>query len=151
MKGILGAIALDDHAITPPHRSIARTASGYLAGRTIHDDSPHEWLNLGGIIEVSSNIGAAKIALTLGADRYYAGSTPSASARTGIDLPGEASGLLRPPAGMAADRSRRSRFRAGGRGDADPARDRLRRDRQRRDGDAAIRARRRPTTPRATR
>jgi cell division protein FtsI (penicillin-binding protein 3) len=57
-------------------------------------------LDLGGIIEVSSNIGAAKIALTLGSERYYEGLRAfGIGSRTGIDLPGEAAGLLSKPAG----------------------------------------------------
>ena len=71
MKGILGAIALEDHAITTDKQFFCE--NGHFTDRTIHDDSPHGWLDLGGIIEVSSNIGAAKIALTLGSERFYEG------------------------------------------------------------------------------
>ena len=98
MKGILGAIALQDRAIDPNRQIYCENGEWHLAGRTIHDDSRHGWLDLGGIIEVSSNIGAAKIALTLGADRFYNGLTAfGIGRRTGIDLPGEAAGLLRAP------------------------------------------------------
>ena len=49
---------------------------------------------------MSSNIGASKIALTLGSQRYYDGLRAfGIGSRTGIDLPGEAGGLLRKPAG----------------------------------------------------
>jgi cell division protein FtsI (penicillin-binding protein 3) len=98
MKGLLGAIALDDHVISP--RTLINCDDGewHLAGHTIHDDSPHQMLDLGGIIEVSSNIGASKIALKLGAQRFAHGLEAfGLGRRTGIDLPGEASGLLRPP------------------------------------------------------
>jgi cell division protein FtsI (penicillin-binding protein 3) len=98
MKGILGAIALQDRAIAPNRQIYCENGEWHLAGRTIHDDSRHGWLDLGGIIEVSSNIGAAKIALTLGADRFYNGLNAfGIGRRSGIDLPGEAVGLLRPP------------------------------------------------------
>jgi len=100
MKGILGSIALADHAITTDKQFYCENGHFYLDRRTIHDHSPHGWLNLGGIIEVSSNIGAAKIALTLGSDRYYEGLRAfGIGSRTGIDLPGEAGGLLNKPAG----------------------------------------------------
>jgi cell division protein FtsI (penicillin-binding protein 3) len=100
MKGILGSIALADHAITTDKQYYCENGHFYLDKHTIHDHSPHGWLNLGGIIEVSSNIGAAKIALTLGSDRYYEGLRAfGIGSRTGIDLPGEASGLLNRPAG----------------------------------------------------
>ncbi len=98
MKGILGAIALQDRAIDPNRQIYCENGEWNLAGRTIHDDSRHGWLDLGGIIEVSSNIGAAKIALTLGADRFYNGLNAfGIGRRSGIDLPGEAAGLIRAP------------------------------------------------------
>jgi len=98
MKGILGAIALQDRAIAPNRQIYCENGEWHLAGRTIHDDSPHGWLDLGGIIEVSSNIGAAKIALALGADRFYNGlSAFGLGHRSGIDLPGEGAGLLGSP------------------------------------------------------
>lgn len=99
MKGLLGAIALDDHVITPRMLINCENGQWRLAGHTIHDDSPHQLLDLGGIIEVSSNIGAAKIALKLGAQRFGRGLEGfGIGRRTGIDLPGEAAGLLRRPA-----------------------------------------------------
>src|SRR5271156_2106846 len=74
MKGILGSIALADHAITTDKEFYCENGRFRIdRHNTIHDHSPHGWLNLGGIIEVSSNIGAAKIALTLGSERYYEG------------------------------------------------------------------------------
>jgi cell division protein FtsI (penicillin-binding protein 3) len=98
MKGILGAIALQDRVINTRREIYCEQGVWHIGGRTIHDDERHGWLNLGGIIEVSSNIGAAKIALMLGAQRFYQGLRGfGLGARTGIDLPGEASGILRPP------------------------------------------------------
>jgi cell division protein FtsI (penicillin-binding protein 3) len=99
MKGLLASIALTDGVIAP-HQQIYCEDGAYTIGRrTIHDDSRHGWLDLGGIIEVSSNIGAAKIALKLGAERFYHGLRAfGLGERTGIDLPGEASGILRKPA-----------------------------------------------------
>jgi cell division protein FtsI (penicillin-binding protein 3) len=100
MKGILGSIALADHAITTDRQFYCENGHFTIDRHTIHDHSPHGWLNLGGIIEVSSNIGASKIALTLGSERYYEGLRAfGIGSRTGIDLPGEASGLLSKPAG----------------------------------------------------
>jgi len=100
MKGILGSIALADHAITTDRQFYCGDGHFTVGGRTIHDHSRHGWLDLGGIIEVSSNIGAAKIALTLGSERYYQGLRAfGIGSRTGIDLPGEAAGLLSKPSG----------------------------------------------------
>ncbi len=98
MKPLLASIALDDHVISPNERIYCENGQYRLGGHTIHDDSRHEWLDLGGIIEVSSNIGAAKIALKVGAERFYKGLRGfGLGAKTGIDLPGEATGLVRKP------------------------------------------------------
>ncbi|WP_459890349.1 peptidoglycan D,D-transpeptidase FtsI family protein [Desulfothermus okinawensis] len=62
----------------------------------IRDTHPHKWLSVSRIIRYSSNIGAAKIGLDLGAPRLFTflkkfgfGSTSH------LPLPGEAKGLLR--------------------------------------------------------
>jgi len=99
MKGLLASIALQDGAASLNQRIYCENGAYTVAGRVIHDDSPHGWLDLGGIIEVSSNIGASKIALKLGADRFYNGLRAfGLGGRSGIDLPGEAPGILRKPA-----------------------------------------------------
>jgi cell division protein FtsI (penicillin-binding protein 3) len=98
MKGVLGAIALQDRAVTPDRKIYCEDGAYEVGGRIIHDHGRHGWLELGEIIEVSSNIGAAKVALSLGPERYYEGLRAfGIGHKTGIDLPGEASGLLRPP------------------------------------------------------
>jgi cell division protein FtsI (penicillin-binding protein 3) len=98
MKGVLGSIALADRVITPNTNFFCEEGRFTIDHRTIHDDSRHGVLDLGGIIEVSSNIGAAKIALKLGADRFYQGLRAFGfGSTTGIDLPGEASGLIMKP------------------------------------------------------
>jgi cell division protein FtsI (penicillin-binding protein 3) len=99
IKGILGAIALNQQVIDTRRQIYCERGEWQFAGHKIHDDSPHDWLDLGGIVAVSSNIGAAKVALAMGAERYYRGLAAFGFGRkTGIDLPGEASGLLRPAA-----------------------------------------------------
>ncbi|SRR5579875_61990 len=96
MKGLLASIALQDGVVDINRRIWCEDGRFHFGRFTIHDDSPHGWLALPDIIEVSSNIGAAKIALSLGTDRYYQGLRAfSIGERTGIDLPGEAFGLLR--------------------------------------------------------
>jgi cell division protein FtsI (penicillin-binding protein 3) len=95
MKGLLASIALTNHAISPTEQIYCENGVFHLDGRTIHDDSRHGYLDLAGIIEVSSNIGASKIALRLGAQRFYDGLRGFGIGRkTGVDLPGEGSGLL---------------------------------------------------------
>ena len=102
IKGILGAIALEDRAIESNQKVFCENGEWTVAGRPIHDHGRHQWLDLGGVIEVSSNIGAAKIALTLGPQRYHRGLVAFGFGRpTGIDLPGEGAGIVRPPSTWA--------------------------------------------------
>lgn len=69
-----------------------------FGGRTIHDEKPHGWLNLHQILKVSSNIGATKVAERLGKKNYFQYIKKFGFGRpTGIDLPGEAQGLVRHP------------------------------------------------------
>ena len=67
-----------------------------VGGRPIHDTHVDKYLTVGGIIKRSSNIGAAKIALRLGSAKLHDGLVRFGfGARTGIELPGEQTGMLR--------------------------------------------------------
>ena len=66
-------------------------------GKPLRDFHPHGALRVGDVLKVSSNIGAGKIALTLGPKRlhdYLANF--GVGERTGISLAGEESGILHP-------------------------------------------------------
>jgi len=72
-----------------------------LAGRVIHDDISDRGL---GVVSVatalarSSDVAAVKLALRVGQDRFYKYVRAFGfGSRTGIELPGETRGLLRPP------------------------------------------------------
>jgi len=98
IKGLLGAIALEDHVTDTSRQIYCEQGEWQIGGRTIHDDGRYGWLTLSDIIEVSSNIGAAKLALALGRQRFYEGIAAfGLGSKTGIDLPGEASGMVRSP------------------------------------------------------
>lgn len=63
----------------------------------IHDTHVHKWLTLPQILGQSSNIGTAKIALGLGEQRLYEGFRRFGFGDlTGVPLPGESVGVLRP-------------------------------------------------------
>jgi cell division protein FtsI (penicillin-binding protein 3) len=96
LKPFTIAAALDAGAITP--ESVIQTAPGYLAigNRTIHDAHPNGALTVAQVIQKSSNIGAAKIALALPAETMWSvlhrvgfGAPPDS------EFPGEVSGRLR--------------------------------------------------------
>ena len=100
-KLILAAAALDSRAVTLEDRW---TDPGKIRinGATIHDAEPNEHfdsLGLADIIKYSSNVGAAQVATRLGKDAMFAYIRQFGFGRpTGIDLPGEVAGLVRPVA-----------------------------------------------------
>lgn len=68
-----------------------------FAGKVLHDHEAYGMLTTEGIITKSSNIGAAKIGIKLGADTLYNYAwNYGFGQRTGIPLPGEARGFLYP-------------------------------------------------------
>ncbi len=68
-----------------------------IQGRTINDDHPHGRISVAEILKYSSNIGSAKIGFKLGEERYHRYLKAFGfGEKTGIDLPAETSGMLRP-------------------------------------------------------
>lgn len=67
------------------------------AGRVLHDAHPYGVLSVEQILYKSSNIGAAKVALKMGASRLYEYIRRYGfGKKTGIGLPGEVSGIAHP-------------------------------------------------------
>jgi len=65
-------------------------------GRKIHDHEKHGWLTATEIIKYSSNIGIVNLGLKVGQERLYNEYNKFGFGKeTGIDLPGEAKGILR--------------------------------------------------------
>ncbi|OGR83150.1 MAG: hypothetical protein A2902_05950 [Elusimicrobia bacterium RIFCSPLOWO2_01_FULL_64_13] len=68
------------------------------AGFHINDHEPEGRLTFAQVLEKSSNIGAGKIGLALGKERFFRYARAFGfGTRTGIQMPGESDGLLRPP------------------------------------------------------
>ena len=68
-----------------------------IGRHTIHDVHPHRILNLAEVIKFSSNIGAAKIGLSLGKQTLYRMYRRFGfGQKTGIGLPGESPGIMQP-------------------------------------------------------
>lgn len=96
MKPFTIATALDAGKIKP--NTVINTAGGVFTvnGRTIHDTHPDRALTITQIIQKSSNVGAAKIALSLAPETMWnALSEDGFGSPTGSDFPGEAEGKLR--------------------------------------------------------
>lgn len=67
-------------------------------GRTLHDVHPYGALTVAEVLAKSSNIGTSKIAEKLGKERLHSYIRKFGfGQKTGIDLPGEISGLITPP------------------------------------------------------
>jgi cell division protein FtsI (penicillin-binding protein 3) len=97
MKVFSVATALEAGVVTPdsefPIGSSFRVNPKVKAITDVHSFPS---LTVAGIVKHSSNIGAAKIALRLGAQKLYAGYKKFGfGAKTGIELPGEQVGMLR--------------------------------------------------------
>ena len=76
-----------------------QTAPGYLTinGATIHDAHPHGVLTVSEVIQKSSNVGSAKMALSLKREEMWSTFNQFGfGTRANIGFPGEASGRLRP-------------------------------------------------------
>jgi cell division protein FtsI (penicillin-binding protein 3) len=96
MKPFTVSTALEAGKITP--QSVINTENGVFSvgGRKIHDTHPEPSLTVPRIIQLSSNVGAAKIALSMSPETFWRGlSDVGFGAQTGSAFPGEASGILR--------------------------------------------------------
>lgn len=95
-KAILAAALLEEKLVKPTDRIFCENGSFKVPGHLIRDVHPHGWIDFSQVIQFSSNIGCAKLAMNLGAKRYATYIEKFGFGReTGVDLPGEASGLVR--------------------------------------------------------
>ncbi len=96
-KIFLAAAALKSNKVSLDERFDCERGKWKIGRRSIHDTKPHDKLTLAEIIKVSSNIGAAKVGRLLGAEGLYDSIEAFGFGQlTGVDLPGEAKGILRP-------------------------------------------------------
>lgn len=96
MKPFTIATAMEVGKIKP--NTLINTAGGVFTvnGRTIHDTHPDRALSVTQIIQKSSNVGAAKIALSLTPETLWNGLNGDGfGSPTGSEFPGEAPGNLR--------------------------------------------------------
>lgn len=100
-KLVTYAAGLQDHVITPDTMINCEGGQISLFGRVIHDDQSDRGIGTvtaATALARSSDVGVIKVALMLGADRLYHYIRDFGfGQRTGIELPGETRGLLRPP------------------------------------------------------
>ncbi len=98
-KPFLVAAALEEKAIKETDRFYCENGSFAIADRTIHEANHgrHGVLAVPDILKYSSNIGSVKIAQKLGKEKFSEYIERFGfGAKTGIDLPGESTGMVRP-------------------------------------------------------
>ena len=97
MKIFTIASALAAKSVTPTASIYCEEGLMAIDNVVIHDTHVSKWLTVPQILSISSNIGAAKIALGLGEPRLYEGLRRFGFGdTTGVPFPGEAMGVLRP-------------------------------------------------------
>ncbi|WP_092116915.1 penicillin-binding transpeptidase domain-containing protein [Desulfonatronum thiosulfatophilum] len=98
LKPMLMAAALEEGVINHDTIYYCEEGSWRLTGVNIRDVKSRGWLPANKILRYSSNICSAKIGIDLGATRYHGYLRKMGfGERTGLPLPGENPGLLRPP------------------------------------------------------
>ena len=96
-KPLVVAWAIDHGRLSPEEEIFCEHGVYTLGRRTLHDHGGYGNLSVTDVLVKSSNIGMAKIGERLGIDGLYACVTDFGFGRpTGIALPGEAAGLVRP-------------------------------------------------------
>jgi cell division protein FtsI (penicillin-binding protein 3) len=99
MKAFTVAAALAAGTLKPTEAIYCEHGTYQLGNVTIHDTHLNDWLTPTQILARSSNIGALKIALNLGEPGLYSAFRKFGFGEpTGLPLPGEAAGVLRPKA-----------------------------------------------------
>jgi cell division protein FtsI (penicillin-binding protein 3) len=95
-KLITLAAALDQNLTRSDEVFNCENGAVYIAGHRIRDHKPFGLLTVSDILAKSSDVGAIKIALRMGAPKFYEYIRAFGfGQQTGVDLPGESKGILR--------------------------------------------------------
>jgi len=96
-KIVTAAAAIEEGVVSPDDILNCENGKWFVRNHFLRDVHPYGNLRVREIIEKSSNIGTVKIAMKLGEEKLYQYCRKFGFGKpTGIDLPGEISGLLRP-------------------------------------------------------
>jgi len=97
-KIVTAAAALNEKKVRPDTTIFCENGRWNFGGRPLHDHKAYGELSVQDILVKSSNIGAAKLALSVGDQKFYEYIRRFGfGERTGVELPGEISGVIRPP------------------------------------------------------
>ncbi len=96
-KVVTIAAALEEKLTRPEEMFDCQMGSIVINGMRIRDSKPHGVISVADVLAVSSDVGAIKIALRLGEERFYKYIRAFGfGQQTGIELPGETRGLSKP-------------------------------------------------------
>lgn len=97
-KIVTAAAALNERKVRPDTFIFCENGIWNYDGRPLHDHRAYADLSVQDILIKSSNIGAAKLACSIGEQKFYEYIRRFGFGdRTGIELPGEIPGVIRPP------------------------------------------------------
>ena len=97
-KPFLLAAVLEEGLVSPNQKIYCENGRFSVGGKTIRDHKKFKKLTLKEVLKFSSNIGFAKLGKALGREKFYSYIRDFGFGEpTGIDLPGEVGGMLRPP------------------------------------------------------
>jgi cell division protein FtsI (penicillin-binding protein 3) len=96
-KMVTLSAGLEEKITRPDEMFDCQMGSIVINGMRIRDSKPHGMLSVADILAESSDVGAIKVALRLGDDRFYKYIRAFGfGQRTGIELPSETAGLTKP-------------------------------------------------------
>jgi cell division protein FtsI (penicillin-binding protein 3) len=102
-KPVVASAALDRNLVDPDDEFDCQHGSISVNGHIMKDHKPFGVLTFRQIIQKSSNVGTIKIGMIVGPQSLFQYATAFGfGKRTGIDLPGEAPGIFRPPSRWSA-------------------------------------------------
>lgn len=97
-KIIMGSAAIEEGVVRLDSKFDCSRGAVEVGGRLIHDAHRHGMLTFKEVVQKSSNVGSIMVGMKLGKERMYKYAKAFGFGdRTGIDLPGEAAGLIRSP------------------------------------------------------
>ena len=97
-KIVSAAAALNEHKVRPDSVIFCENGVWNFGGRPLHDHRSYGDLSVRDVLVKSSNIGAAKLAISVGEQKFYEYIRRFGfGERTGIELPGEIGGVIHPP------------------------------------------------------
>jgi cell division protein FtsI (penicillin-binding protein 3) len=87
---------IEESLVSPEDKFYCGNGIAHFGRMVIHDIHPYGWLSLRDVISLSSNIGTIQLSQKLGNNHFYQYIKKFGfGTKTGIDLPGESSGIFR--------------------------------------------------------